>query len=102
MSNPYKLKLRSAARAKAEEERLRQQAQVNSPSADGSNEQTHDSTLLPSPQTPPMPDLPVEESDDEEEDDGNLRHGQNELMGLEALFPPSPYGRRKHQLQGDR
>lgn len=89
MSDTYRSKLRSASKAKLEEEeedRMKQSQQEASSNEEP--EQDHDPPLLPSPQTPPMTDMgdPATE----------------EYTDLEAFFPPSPYGRKRNQIHGDR
>lgn len=89
MSDTYRSKLRSASKAKLEEEeedRMKQSQQEASSNEEP--EQDHDPPLLPSPQTPPMTDMgdPATE----------------EYTDLEAFFPPSPYGRKRNQIYGDR
>ena len=94
MSSTYKSKLRSASRAKLEATSTGNDSEDNSnptnTSADDLTSSDHISndpqTLLPSPRTPPITDL-----------------GETpEYPDLDAFFPPSPYGRRRQQIYGDR
>lgn len=97
MSDTYRSKLRSASKAKLEEEEednnnnnnsKMKQSQQEAASSNEEPEKDHDPPLLPSPQTPPMTDMgdPATE----------------EYTDLEAFFPPSPYGRKRNQIYGDR
>jgi hypothetical protein len=93
MSDNYKMKLRSSAKAKTnhvikqEEEEIvsvrQYEQQSNNINGNNSNNSSNNDGRSSSPKTPPNVETDADSN-------------------IESYFPPSPYGRKRDQARGDR